>query len=54
MCGEINATQVFTQMKQHIPEKKGVSIFLCDKHGGCGFVSDCKECNKNTADPLGR
>jgi hypothetical protein len=45
-CGEMNAAQVFTQMKQHIPEKKGTALFLCDDHGGCGFVSDCSECKK--------
>ena len=21
------------------------SMYLCDKHGGYGFVSDCQECN---------
>ena len=45
-CGKMSASQVFTQMKQHIQPKKGTSVFLCSRHGGCGFVSDCVECKK--------
>jgi len=43
--GEMSAAQVFTQMKQHIPSQKGTNIFLCDNHGGCGFVGDSANAN---------